>query len=176
MKGPTKMDEAGFLTAVHGHVKLMTADGELGLAGYLWRLTDEGLSIMALDLEPPQAWQLFLLEAMKEDTRQIAFCLDRYGNPHQGTLLGDLVAGMYLDKARPAALPRPFIIEYCAKPTPRALWFNWENEFWNGALRFEMLQVLKDLHGGKTNREYSNVMIDADGTRRPMPKNRGRGR
>lgn len=166
------MDEADFLTSVHGHVKAMTADGELGMAGYMWKQTDDGLHVFAIDLEPPQAWLLFLAEAMKENARRIAFCLDRYGKPHQGTLLGDLVAGMYIDCDRDGdeanPIPRPFIIEYCAKPAPRALWFNWQNEFWNAALRMEMLGAIKSLRAGETDPEFRNVSVDADGRMRPM--------
>jgi hypothetical protein len=145
------MDSADFLTAVHDHIKACTSDGDLGLPGYIWKLDDaDALAVFALDLQPTEAWALFMVEALKPETRQILFCLDRYSRPQQGTSLSDLVAGIYFD--RPGQRLRPFIVEYQAKPEHRVLWFNWQNEFWNAAIRHELKQVLArqpGLAGGK---------------------------
>lgn len=136
------MDSADFLQTVHSHIAAMVVDGELGMAGYGWGLEiddagQDSVSIYALDLEPMEAWELALLKCIDPATAQFAFVLDRYGKPGQGTTLGDLVAGIYYERGSPQPI-RPLIIEYTAKPSPRCLWFNWDNRYWNAALRGEL--------------------------------------
>jgi hypothetical protein len=164
------MDEAEFLQWVHEHIAACTSAGALGLAGYAWTQgADDQTAIFALDLEPPQAWATFMAEASKPEVRRGAFALDRYGRPHQGTTLGDLVAGIYVDKTGdPSWRISPFVVEYTAKPEPRVLWFNWANEFWNAAIRLEMASVLNTVRTGGDFSGFRNVTIDPGGRMRDL--------
>ncbi len=142
------MDAAEFLSTVHKHLTAMLADGELGMTGYAWALKDgsadkQGVTILALDLNPEQSWLLALMTALEPDTQMLIFGLDRNGKPDQGTTLGDLVAGFFYERGE---RPRPFVVEYTVPPlASRVLWFNWHNPFWTRAIGIEMDQARRVL-------------------------------
>jgi hypothetical protein len=158
MNDRTSMDAAEFLSTVHKHLSAMLADGEPGMQGYAWVLADEpeaGVTVMAIDLEPQEAWTLAIMRMVEPSTRMMIFCLDRYGKPGQGTTLGDLVAGYFYERGHDY---RPFIVEYAPAGPPRVLWFNWHNKLWNEAIVLEFRQSIAALR----------QMTDAEMKRRGM--------
>lgn len=101
-----------------------------------------GLVVMALDLTPDQTYRVVLGEVAK-GAREAIFALDRFTKPGQGTKYADVLAGHHFilaDTESAIEMFRPFVIEY--RHNPRVVEpIDWDNAFWNGVLKRELLQV-----------------------------------
>lgn len=130
--------------AFHEHMtKTVSADGYRLAPG--WILDDQGgLTVMAMDLSPPQIYSAMALQTAKLKATAFVFAIDRYGKPGQGTVRSDLLAGhISTDVARGI---RPFIIEY--DPANRVVDpMNYENAHWNAALKAELDGLMRAIVG-----------------------------
>lgn len=95
------------------------------------------VTVMALAVPSNQVYRYVLGHVAKERPAAAIFAMDRFAQPGQGLRYKDLLAGHYFE----AGVWRPFIIEY--RYDPRAFEpINWENQYWNAALRRELAQAI----------------------------------
>lgn len=103
---------------------------------------DEKLTVIALAVEPDQAYRIMVAQFEQLQAKEAIFALDRFTKPGQGTTLGDVMAGHHLTRAG----TRPFIIEY--QHDPRIVKpICWDNPFWNAVLAKELLDTLRSILG-----------------------------
>lgn len=99
------------------------------------------VTILALAVEPQQAYQVMLMEITKQAAAEAIWALDRYAKPDQGTKYNDLLAGHHYVADRDKRMQdcfRGFTIEY--RYEPRAFEpVDYDNVFWNGVLRGELV-------------------------------------
>lgn len=103
---------------------------------------DGALTVFALHVPVPQAYQIMIAQFQDLQGIEAIFGIDRFTKPGQGTSLGDLVAGHHLTRGG----TRPFIIEY--QHDPRIVKpICWDNPFWNAGLNAELLGFLRQASG-----------------------------
>jgi hypothetical protein len=125
--------------AFHDYVvKSVDAKGWPLAPGWILNAAGE-LTVMAMDLTPPQIYVAILAEAAKQKAAAFAFAIDRFAKPGQGTTRPDLLAG-HLSTAGASGV-RPFIIEY-DPATGVVDPMNFGNPFWNRALTKELVGML----------------------------------
>lgn len=101
-------------------------------------LTGHGtLTMLALALNPGEAYEAMLSMTALEKAEEAVFALDRFAKPGQGTKYDDLLAGHYYKRGSGALPWRPFIIEYRREPRVFEP-IDYNNEFWNNTLRMEL--------------------------------------
>lgn len=134
------MDDNDFIGTTFSSFKGLISDGELSVTGYVWLLKEDGVDMMALDLEPRQCWELFITKCSELGTKKAIFVLDRYGAEEQGTTMDSVLTGIIYygtDKFQ------SFIMEY--NQQGETLPVNYENEFWNDRQKFEMKMTMLDI-------------------------------
>lgn len=97
------------------------------------------LTVFALALPPPQAYQIMLVEWASNHPKELIFAFDRFAKPGQGTTLGDLMAGHHFVRGHCSS---PFIVEYQHAPRIRQP-IDWGNAFWNAALTQELANSIR---------------------------------
>jgi hypothetical protein len=106
-------------------------------------LKDDGSIIMvALALEPEQAYEVFLSMVVEEKAAEAVFALDRFTKPGQGTKYNDVLAGHYFDRSLGKSPWRPFVIEYQTEPRHFDP-VDWDNTFWNTSLIRELAATMR---------------------------------
>lgn len=117
------------------HAVVSAAVGERGVypSPLLYRKPDGGLVLCSLALRPAAAYAYVLKLVRGGGAAELAFGLDRYAKPGQGTTLGDLVAGGHYAGGG----WRPFVIEY--RHAPRQVRpVDYGNAFWRAAVLKEL--------------------------------------
>jgi hypothetical protein len=110
------------------------------------RKEDGSLTMVALALEPDQAYQVMLQMVITEEATECVFALDRFTKEGQGTKYADVLAGHYFDRSLGRKPWKPFIIEYQREPRLFEP-VNFDNEFWNASLTMEMNVSMRRLLG-----------------------------
>jgi hypothetical protein len=120
----------------------------------LLRKADDSLTMVALALEPEEAYTAMLQMIVTEEAEEAVFALDRFTKPGQGTKYADLLAGHYYERNRGEMQWRPFIIEYQIEPRVFEP-VDYTNQFWTAALTIELrrtsLSILKKIIPEKVN-------------------------
>lgn len=105
------------------------------------------VSVMALDLRPPQVLRTIVRAACAVTTAELIFGMDRFTKAGQGTELDNLFAGAWYRKGLGWKVG---IIEYRHQPRLVKEW-NWDNPFWTLAVTTELSQAgAPDLTGGRS--------------------------
>jgi hypothetical protein len=108
------------------------------------RKADGSIIMVALALEPEQAYQFFLTMVVDEEATEAVFSLDRFTQPGQGTKYADVLAGHYFDRALGKSPWRPFVIEY--RKDPRLFEpVDYDNAFWNETLNRELNATMRSM-------------------------------
>jgi hypothetical protein len=103
---------------------------------------DGSIIMVALALEPNQAYEVFLSMVVKEEATEAVFALDRFTKPGQGTKYDDVLAGHYFDRSLAKSPWRPFVIEY--RKDPRHFEpVDYDNIYWNAALIRELAATMR---------------------------------
>jgi hypothetical protein len=108
------------------------------------RKDDDSIIMVALALEPEQAYEVFLSMVVREEAAEAVFALDRFTKPGQGTKYDDVLAGHYFDRSLGKNPWRPFVIEY--RKDPRHFEpVDWDNIYWNDALIKEIAATMRNM-------------------------------
>jgi hypothetical protein len=110
------------------------------------RKADGSVIMIALALEPEQAYQVFLSMVVDEEATEAVFTLDRYAQPGQGTKYDDVLAGHCFDRALGKNPWRPFVIEYRKEPRHFEP-VDYDNAFWNETLSRELDATMRNMIG-----------------------------
>jgi hypothetical protein len=106
------------------------------------RKDDGTLLMVALALEPDQAYEVMLQMVITEQAAEAVFTLDRFTQPDQGTKYDDVLAGQYFDRSLGKSPWKQFIIEY--RKEPRLFEpVDYDNDYWNAALRRELAATMR---------------------------------
>jgi hypothetical protein len=108
------------------------------------RKPDGSIIMVALALEPEQAYQVFLTMVVDEEASEAVFALDRFTQPGQGTKYDDVLAGHYFDRSLGASPWRPFVIEYRKEPMHFEP-VDYDNSFWNDTLNKEVSATMRHM-------------------------------
>lgn len=106
------------------------------------RKIDGSLIMIALDLEPAQAYEVMLAMIVTERATEAVFALDRFTKPGQGTKYDDVLAGQYFVRSSGEGTWRTFVIEYRKEPRHFEP-VDYDNEFWNATLTRERLSAMR---------------------------------
>jgi hypothetical protein len=105
---------------------------------------DGSITMVALALEPEQAYETFVSMVVTENATDAVFTLDRFTKPGQGTKYADVLAGHVFDRSLGKSPWRPFIIEYSKDPKHFEP-VDYDNLFWNDTLQKELAATLRHM-------------------------------
>lgn len=108
------------------------------------RKPDESITMVALAVDPEQAYDIMLSMIITEQATEAVFTLDRFTKPGQGTKYDDVLAGQYFDRSLGARPFRSFVIEYRKEPRQFEP-VDYNNEFWNGVLNAELISTMRNI-------------------------------
>lgn len=110
------------------------------------RKADGSLTMIALAVEPDQAYEVMLSMIVTEQAEEAVFALDRFTKPDQGTKYDDVLAGQYFVRGDGEGTWRSFVIEYRKEPRQFEP-VDYDNIFWNEVLTRERLATMRHMVG-----------------------------
>jgi hypothetical protein len=126
------------------YYSFMAETWDEGIPLGMLRKADGSIIMVALALEPEQAYEVVLAMVVREEATEAVFALDRFTKEGQGTKYDDVLAGHYFDRSLGKSPWVPFIIEYRKEPKHFEP-LDYDNEFWNDTLRKELMGSMRNM-------------------------------